>query len=166
MPAAVRNFALNVKDLQVDSSGKTVVFFTEETEVVNPATVQQLVDVVNPVLDKARRLSIHDDVTKQIARGTLYAWADGMDQKAVEERLFDVNYSSYHMVVNPRKKYIAIDTKGGSGKFLVDTTTGLVHDIKGYGVIHPRHHGTLSANIKDPRNLARVILNWDARFVQ
>lgn len=148
-------FALNIKDIQVDSSGKTVVYFTESVgEVVNPATVQQLLDKVNPLIDAARRKGIAAQLDQDAARGYTYPWAANKSRQEVEQQLFDVNYPQFHLVVNPRKKYIAIDTKGGSGKFLVDTSTGLIHDIKGYGVPHPRHHGTLSQNLADPKGLA------------
>ncbi len=156
-------FALNIHDIQVDSTGKTVVFFKESVEVVNPVTVQLLVDKVNAEVERARLQAITVEVNNARAQNKEpYSWAVGMSNDAVIQQLMDVNHTSYFLVVKPRKKYIAIDTKGGSGKFLVDTTTGLVHDIKGYGVIHPRNYGSLSDLTNNPRRLAQVSVGYSS----
>ena len=45
--------------------------------------------------------------------------------------------------IKPGKKYTKVDV-GGSGKYMVDLSDGVIYGIKAYGVIHKGHiYGTL-----------------------
>ena len=60
------------------------------------------------------------------------------------EKAMRLHYkSSIETRIIPGRKYIKVDV-GSSGKYMVDTATGEIFGIKGYGQVHKGHrYGTL-----------------------
>lgn len=123
------------------------------------AAVEALAAALNPILHDAHAR----EVEHHIKHERPFEWEFGLSADAVRTQLMSVNHRA--VTAKDRSKYIALDVSG-SGKFLVEKSTGDIFGIKGYGVIHRGHrYGNMAA--PDLKTLAdKCFGDWHSEFVE